>query len=154
MKRRLLFTLVLFMAWPAACGADSFLLKSGEMVRGKLVEKKGDIFVVLTGDGTVEIPFSRIAIADIDPASEAMPKGNVSVIGTGRLMEPAQPARDDRPVRVIQDEAPQTPEVPHFANSGILKKAEDTVKLSNERTAATVKVLEEMKGIADAANSG
>ena len=149
--RQIVFAAILFFAGSEACRADSFLLKSGAVVKGKVVEKKDDIYVVDTGWGKVDVPFSQVSIADIDPTSTAIPKGTVSFVNDPSKKRAAPDTSSN--MRFLPDSpGPSGSEVPHFANSGVLKVAEDAVNLSNNRTNQTVEEVNKMKAIADAAN--
>lgn len=145
--------LIGMLGFSVPCWADAFYLKTGEIVRGKLVEKKNGNYTLLSSDGeTVTLPAAMVSIADIDPASTAFPKGTVSVLAGGTEEDSEAPPAENRS-RVLVN-PPPTPPVETPANQSamdVLKNAQETVELSNARTEQSQKNIEEMKMIADGA---
>ena len=148
MNKPLALTLALLLIGPKPCLADTFLLKSGQQVTGKLVEKKEDKYIVQVrgSEERVELAVSQVSIADFDPNSEASPKGTLSLL-TGPEAGGKEEKETGSNVVFVSDSS-----IPLLAKSGILKDAHDTVELSNQRTAQTVEVINQMKDAAEAAN--
>lgn len=154
MINRLSIGLLIFLSLPAVARADSLILKSGEILRGQVYEKnERSYFIELDSDkDRVEVPLSRVSIADIDSPVKHKEYGSsfIAYTKTGES-ESATPVEHEkqtyRPVAV--------PNIPGASKKhvGILQKAQQTVEDYNARTAATQQRLEEFKAIADAANS-
>jgi len=155
MNRQIALALTLLFFCPKPCHADTFLMKSGQQVTGKLVEKKGDKYIVKEqGSGEMlELPVFQVSIADIDPDSAAAPKGTLSILSGPDTGNKDDNSRNEGVIIIAPPQKSATPEVPLLAKSGILKDAHDTVELSNQRTAQTIEVLNQMKDVADSANT-
>jgi hypothetical protein len=148
---------LIFFSLPSIGHADSLILKSGEVLRGEVFEKnEKSYFIELAADKEkVEVPLSKVSIADIDTAAKHKEYGSsfIAFTKTGES-ESAKPVEHEkqtyRPVAV-----PGVAALPGISKShtDILTKAQQTVADSNARTLATQKQLEEFKAIADAANS-
>ncbi len=154
MIKHLSIGLLIFLSLPADARADSLILKSGEVLRGQVYEKnERSYFIELDADKEkVEIPLSRVSIADIDSAAKHKEYGSSFIAytktGEANSSAPVEPEKQTyRPVAV--------PNIPGASKKqvGILAKAQQTVEDYNARTEATQKRLEEFKAIADAANS-
>ena len=148
--------LVFLLGTSALAHADVFLLKTGQIIRGKLLEKKSDSYVVELDDTKEKTEFavSSVSIADISPTSDAMPKGAVSFPAS--LENPY-----DESERPLEPSSQRVVVVPEGATQGqgskkhfndVLQNASDTVALSNSRTEQMQKLTGELKDIADKAN--
>ena len=133
------------------------VLKSGELLRGKLIDKnnRSYLFLVESADETIEIPLGKVSILEVVPTKGASPKGGVIFFSETRARE--------RPKSFVPEKsAGQAATAPAIAGSGVaaftsklnvLKTAKDTVAMSNARADETQQRLEEYKAIADATNS-
>ncbi len=147
---------LIFFSLPSIGHADSLILKSGEVLRGEVFEKnEKSYFIELDADKEkVEVPLSKVSIADIDTAAKHKEYGSsfIAFTKTGES-ESAKPVEHEkqtyRPVALPVSGIPGVSK----SHADILTKAQRTVADSNARSEAAQKQLEEFKAIADAANS-
>ncbi len=154
-SKQLVLGLLLLLSCPVTCRADSIFLKSGEVLRGKVLAKSESSysFRLDSNGGATEIPISNVYIADIDPSSDVGSKNSIilyskSENGTKPTTEGSK-KREEAPT-VTSSNSNSVRAINSHAD--ILKNAEQTVALSNARTAEMEKRLEELKNIADSAN--
>jgi hypothetical protein len=144
---------------PAASQADTFMLKSGQVIRGKLVGKTDNNYIVIEDGETEkkEIPIYSVSIADIDPSSKVFPKGSATRLGPPpeEGEKEAETTAPGTSALVVPAGATTLPTISKprggiHKYADILKNAEETVALHNARTEQINKSMEEMKAIADA----
>ena len=156
MKTRSLTALFLLLLQTAPAAADTLILKTREILRGKLIEKTGETYLFkLDSDGeAVSIPVSKVLIADFDvPAG--VPSGTTSFYSTSK--QRALPKKESRPENTETVSAPTTSAadgMPIKKYSNVIKNAEQTVALHNARVAQIDQQLAQMKEIAEGAHSG
>ncbi len=157
MKVKTVFTVsLLFLAAVPSSWADVLFLKSGETLRGRVTEKNDAsyTFVPEGQEEPVDVAFTRVSIADIDPTSAVGSKPSVILYS-----QSGTPSKSKGSLNIINEEEGVISS-PGSTNSvvaidsrvGLLKKAEATVAQSNARTAEIEKRLMEIKDIADQAN--
>ncbi len=157
-KTSLIF--LLFLLWSSLpARADWIATKSGQTYKGKLIGKNENsyIFRVDSTGETVEIAATNLYMGDFDPDPKASLKHYLT--RESFAQEGEEGNRPPPPPKIVNSEpAPSTSDssgqsmnlLKKYGN--VLKNAEDTVKLSNQRTEEVQKKLEELKNIADNAN--
>ena len=157
MIKRPFFSLTLLLSLSIPCQADTLILKTGENIKGKLVKQdEKSYFLTLESTGEEkEVPISSVSIADLDPSAEGVAKS--SVIFYSRQEKAASPkiAEPVRSSEPVSEPAPapmnSVSDVLSKNDGNILKTTQETVALSNAKTAQVEKQLEELKKIADEA---
>jgi hypothetical protein len=144
------------LALSSGAAADELYLKSGGVLRGHVKQFEDDVYTIeLEGGQLQDIGASSVSIADIAPDNPAM---------KSRVILFSEAPKKDRPKRKKSDKkdssdgsetiAPKPDPSADFKKSGnVLKYAQDTVALANARTEQSQKNIEEMKAIAEAANT-
>ena len=156
MRSALVFLILLFASHPSF--ADSLLLKTGETLKGTLVEKTDSAYVFQAdSDGQKkEVPISSVYIADFSDSANNSPKGSAMFYQGNGAYTPSSKkdasGSDKNGDNGSSSDSSGTGMTIFAPQNAVLKKAQDTVALSNERTAEMEKRLEELKGIADGAN--
>ena len=149
------FGWAIFFCFCSTAHADQLYLKSGEMLKGRVtaVHDASYTFVSDPENKTMEIPLANVAIADIDPSNPAA-KSRLILFSTSSQKKSApeedKPSHEGGgPLVMVPAGDPKA----EFKKSGdVLKFAEDTVALSNARTAESQKQIEGLKQIADSSN--
>ena len=143
-----------FFVQPGAVQADQIILKSGELLSGKILRKtdKSYIFQLDSDKNEIEVPISKTSIVSQDPSDKDTPKGSVILFSETRSLKTVENTGDAE--EVTNQAAPSGVQaLPVYkSHFDVLKQAEDTVALSNARTAQVQKQLQELKEIADNAN--
>ncbi len=153
--KKLALSLALFLLYPVSGRADSLILKTGEILRGKLVSQneRSYTFALESGGKEIEVSAERVSIADIDPLSDKALKGSIIFYSKhGSDADSDTEESSNRTYRPIAEAGDSLGGGGTGASIDVLKAAEQTVAMSNTRTDEMQKRLEELKTIADTAN--
>ncbi len=156
MKKSFLIGLMTLTFFPGIAWADSLILKTGEVLRGKIADRnEKTYYIVLDSTGAkIDVPVSKVSIADItSPIGKISNKGSVIVFAkAGEVLTPI-PAVSEQTYRPVAAEPVKKKPLFKLPGADILEKAEKTVAEANRRTEESQKQMEALKAIADAANS-
>ncbi len=148
--------LLIFLSFSPVCRADSLILKSGEVLRGHVFEKNEKSYLIeLDSDKEkVEVPFSKVSIADLDSEDNHKEYGSSFIAYTkiGEAISSNPVESEKQTYRPVAQTSTHSTGI-FKSHSDILTKAQSTVADSNARAAASQKQMEELKAIAEAANS-
>ena len=156
-NRALVFGLAFLLFFCAAGHADQLHLKSGPIMKGKVtaVNDNSYTFAKDPEGQIIEVPFSNVWIADIDPANTAARSHVIFFSESGRQARPSPPAaapkRETGPMSATAIPTGD-PSVAFKKSGDVLKYASDTVALSNARTKQMESQLEKLQEIANAAD--
>ena len=150
----LFLALLLGIFCPAAM-ADQIITKSGQIYKGKLLKTANKTYYFKTEkDETVEIPAESVYMGDFEPSEDSAFKSYLILHSNSKDEEKTA---ETLPEVQPDNPPPSTPDArgivvlkPH---GDALKLAQDTVALSNQRTAQMEQQIKELKTIADNANS-
>lgn len=149
-----LFLALLIGSFCPAAMADQIITKSGQVYKGRLLKTANKTYYFKTEkDETVEIPAESVYMGDFEPSKDSAFKSYLILHSNSKdeekTAEASAEAQPDNPPPSAPDARGIVVLKPH---DDVLKRAQDTVALSNQRTAQMEQQIKELKTIADNAN--